>query len=71
MSLSRKEVDELKPLIDKAVSKFLGFGEPTLVTAALNCLTKGYDERKTQCEWSGYKSSFIPREARREGVRYT
>ena len=50
MSLSRKELDDLRPMVDRAVRKFLGFGEPTLVTAAINCIDKGYDARKTQCE---------------------
>ncbi|XP_060559234.1 U4/U6 small nuclear ribonucleoprotein Prp3-like isoform X1 [Ruditapes philippinarum] len=47
MSLSGREWDDLKSLLDKAVNKFLGFSEPSLVTAALNCIDKGYDERKT------------------------
>ena len=47
MALSRKEVEELKPIIDKTVIKFLGFSEPTLVTAAVSCLEKGYDKNKT------------------------
>jgi U4/U6 small nuclear ribonucleoprotein PRP3 len=47
MALSKKDVEELKPLIDRTVSKFLGFSEPTLVTAAVSCLEKGYDKRKT------------------------
>ena len=47
MSLSDREWDDLKLLLDKAVYKFLGFSEPSLVTAALNCIDKGYDEGKT------------------------
>jgi len=47
MALSRKEVEELKPIIDRTVVKFLGFSEPTLVTAAVSCLEKGYDKNKT------------------------
>ncbi len=47
MSLSRKELEDLKPMIDRTVHKFLGFSEATLSTAALNCLNKGYDRRKT------------------------
>ena len=47
MSLTRKDVEDLKPLIDNVVYKFLGFSEPTLVHAAVNCLDKGYDKRKT------------------------
>ena len=47
MSLTKKEVDDLKPLIDRVVQKVVGFSEPTLVTAAINCLDKGYNEKKT------------------------
>lgn len=37
----------MKPQIEKAVNKFLGFGEPAIVTTAVNCITSGYDKRKT------------------------
>ena len=49
--LSRKEIDEMKPQIERTVNKFLGFGEPAIVTTAVNCITSGYDKRKTagQC----------------------
>ncbi|GLH15173.1 U4/U6 small nuclear ribonucleoprotein Prp3 [Gryllus bimaculatus] len=45
--LSKKEFEEMKPYVDKTVQKFLGFSEPSLVTAALNCLNSGYDKKKT------------------------
>ncbi|XP_015600963.1 U4/U6 small nuclear ribonucleoprotein Prp3 [Cephus cinctus] len=45
--LTRKEIDEMKPQIEKAVHKFLGFGEPAIVTTAVNCISSGYDRRKT------------------------
>ncbi|XP_046396426.1 U4/U6 small nuclear ribonucleoprotein Prp3 [Ischnura elegans] len=45
--LSRKDIEEMKPSLDKTVQKFLGFNEPSLVTAAINCLVSGYDRRKT------------------------
>ncbi|XP_034945371.1 uncharacterized protein Prp3 [Chelonus insularis] len=45
--LTRKEIDEMKPEIEKAVHKFLGFGEPAIVTTAVNCIVSGYDKRKT------------------------
>lgn len=47
MALSRKEVEDMKGILDKTVQKFLGFSEPAVVTAALNCINKGYDKRKT------------------------
>ncbi|XP_041356451.1 U4/U6 small nuclear ribonucleoprotein Prp3-like [Gigantopelta aegis] len=46
MSLSRREIEDLKGLLDKTVQKFLGFSESTLVSAALNCIDRGYDKRK-------------------------
>lgn len=49
--LTRKEIDEMKPQIEKAVHKFLGFGEPAIVTTAVNCITSGYDKRKTAGLW--------------------
>ena len=48
MSLSRREMKDLKPEIDRIVEKVLGFGESTLATAALNCLDKGYDRNKAE-----------------------
>lgn len=47
MALSRRDLDDLRPIIDKTVQKFLGFSEPTLVVAAINCIDKGYDKKKT------------------------
>lgn len=47
MSLSRREWDEMKSQLDTTVHKFLGFSEPSLVTAALNCIDKGYERDKT------------------------
>lgn len=47
MTLTRKEAEELKPWVDRTVHKFLGFEEPTLVTAAVSCLSSGYDKAET------------------------
>ncbi|CAC5421957.1 PRPF3 [Mytilus coruscus] len=46
MSLSRREWDEMKAQLEGTVNKFLGFSEPSLVTAALNCIDKGYERDK-------------------------
>ena len=46
MSLSKRELDELKPWIEKTVKRVLGFSEPTVVTAALNCVGKCMDKKK-------------------------
>ncbi|XP_075463720.1 U4/U6 small nuclear ribonucleoprotein Prp3 isoform X2 [Ascaphus truei] len=47
MALSRRELDDLKPWVEKTVKGVLGFSEPTVVTAALNCVGKGMDKKKT------------------------
>ncbi|MGH0186527.1 UNVERIFIED_CONTAM: hypothetical protein FKN15_021571 [Acipenser sinensis] len=45
--LDERELDELKPWVEKTVKRVLGFSEPTVVTAALHCVGKGLDKRKT------------------------
>ncbi len=47
MSLPKREVDELRPWVERTVKKVLGFSEPTVVKAALHCVGKGLDKRKT------------------------
>lgn len=55
--LSRKEVDDLKPAIDKAVIKLLGDNDSSLVSTAIYCLNSGYDKRKTADKLSSYVDS--------------
>ncbi|XP_058801099.1 U4/U6 small nuclear ribonucleoprotein Prp3 [Phymastichus coffea] len=50
--LSRREVDELRPLIDRSISRFLGISEPSITSTALHCLEAGYDKRKTAAKLS-------------------
>ncbi|KAJ8383772.1 hypothetical protein AAFF_G00214590 [Aldrovandia affinis] len=47
MSLPRREVEELRPWVERTVNKVLGFPEPTVIKAALHCVGKGLDKRKT------------------------
>lgn len=47
LSITRKEVEDIKPYLEKTVSKFLGFREPSLVTTLMHCLSSGYDKYKT------------------------
>lgn len=47
LTISQKEVDDIKPYLEKTVSKFLGFREPSLVTTLMHCLSSGYDKYKT------------------------
>ncbi|KAM8826281.1 U4/U6 small nuclear ribonucleoprotein Prp3 [Synchiropus picturatus] len=47
MSLPKREAEDLRPWVERTVKKVLGFSEPAVVTAALHCVGKGYDKRKT------------------------
>lgn len=53
MSLSK---EELRPQVDKLVQRFLGLSEPSqsLISTAVRCLIKGYDQRKTIDKLSTY-----------------
>lgn len=55
--LSRKDIDELKPSIDKAVYKVVGSSDTALVSTAVHCLNSGYDKRKTTDKLSSYVDS--------------
>ncbi|XP_044259581.1 U4/U6 small nuclear ribonucleoprotein Prp3 [Tribolium madens] len=55
--LSRREVEDLKPSIDKAVYKLLGSSDSSLVSTAVHCLNSGYDRRKTTDKLSSYVDS--------------
>lgn len=55
--LSRREVDELKPSIDKAVYKLLGTNDSSVVNTAVHCLDSGYDKRKTSDKLGSYLDS--------------
>ncbi|KAA0702944.1 U4/U6 small nuclear ribonucleoprotein [Triplophysa tibetana] len=65
MSLPKREVDELRPWVERIVKKVLGFSEPTVVTAALHCVGKGLDKRKTTDQLRPFlddsASSFVER----------
>lgn len=55
--LSRKEVDELKPSIDKTIYKVLGNNDSSVSNTAIHCLNSGYDWRKTADKLSSYLDS--------------
>lgn len=57
MSLPKREVEELRPWVEGTVKKVLGFSEPTVVTAALHCVGKGLDKRKTIGNCINYSST--------------
>lgn len=51
---TKRDIEDLKPQIDKTVQKFLGFNEPALVSVAFRCLSKGCDYKKTKDKLSSY-----------------
>lgn len=55
LSISKKEVEDIKPYLEKTVSKFLGFREPSLVTTLMHCLSSGYDKFKTAGKYFYHK----------------
>ncbi|CAG9823250.1 unnamed protein product [Phaedon cochleariae] len=46
MSLSRRDVDELKPSLDKLVYKALGSSDSSVTRTAADCISSGYDRKK-------------------------
>lgn len=52
--LSRKDIDDLKPSIDRAVYKLLGTNDTSLVSAVEKCLYSGYDKRRTEDKIASY-----------------
>ena len=47
MGITRKEAEDLKPVISKAVNKILGFSDSAVVVAAINCLSNNLDKKST------------------------
>lgn len=52
--LSRRDIDDLKSAIDKLVYKIVGSSESSVLRTAADCLSKGYDRRKTTDKLSSY-----------------
>lgn len=55
--LSRRDLDELKSPIDKLVYKTLGTSDSSVVRTAVDCLSNGYDRRRTADKLSSYLDS--------------
>lgn len=55
--LSRKEIDELKPSIDRLVYKVLGESDSSVVNSIEKCLHSGYDKRKITDKIASYIDS--------------
>ena len=55
--LSRKDIDEIKPSVDKIVYKVLGSNDSSVVSTAIHCISSGYDKRKTVDKLSSYVDS--------------
>lgn len=49
MSFSRKDIEELKPAIERCAQKLLGSDNSAIVNLALTCLERGYDKKKASC----------------------
>ena len=47
MALSRREQEELQPLILETVTQRLGFPEKAVMKASLSCLTQNFDREQT------------------------
>lgn len=45
--MSKKDGMDLRWKVDDLIEKFLGFSEPVLAATALNCISNGYDKKKT------------------------
>lgn len=43
LALNPKDLDGFKPYVDKAIQRFVGLSEPTLVNAAISLLASGAD----------------------------
>jgi U4/U6 small nuclear ribonucleoprotein PRP3 len=43
LALTQKDLDELKPYVDKTVQRVVGSSEPAVVNAAISCLASGAD----------------------------
>lgn len=46
--LSRRDIDDLKPSIDKLVVKVLGNSDISVINTTVKCLLAGYDKHKTE-----------------------
>lgn len=46
MSLSKRDLEDLKPAVDETLRHVLGFSDSAVVTAALNCVAKGMSKSK-------------------------
>ncbi|KAJ8961458.1 hypothetical protein NQ318_014706 [Aromia moschata] len=55
--LSRRDIDDLKSSIDKLVYKTIGNNDSSVVRMAVDCLSSGYDKRKTADKLGSYLDS--------------
>ncbi|KAJ8983034.1 hypothetical protein NQ317_014331 [Molorchus minor] len=56
-SLSRRDIDDLKPSLDKLVHKIIGTGDSSVLRTTVDCLSSGYDRRKTADKLGSYLDS--------------
>ncbi|XP_066248608.1 U4/U6 small nuclear ribonucleoprotein Prp3 [Euwallacea similis] len=55
--LSRREIEDLKPNIEKAIYKTLGNGDTSVLRVAIDCLNNGYDRRRIADKLDSYVDS--------------
>ena len=58
--MSKRDLDELRPTVDDIVRKVLGFSEPSVTIAALNCVSKGMNKPKTIGKYVMHLTCHIP-----------
>ncbi|GIY28895.1 hypothetical protein CEXT_734111, partial [Caerostris extrusa] len=58
-SIMSHSKEELRPQVDKLVQRFMGFSEPSqsLISTAVRCLVKGYDQKEAVEKMSSYLDS--------------
>lgn len=47
MALSKRDLEELRPVVQSSVLKVLGINEPSVVIAAVNCIGQRMSKTKT------------------------
>ncbi|ENN82859.1 hypothetical protein HUJ04_010091 [Dendroctonus ponderosae] len=55
--LSRREIEDLKPSVERAVYKTLGNSDSSVLRVVIDCLTSGYDRRKIADKLDSYIDS--------------
>lgn len=60
MAISRRELEELKPWVEEAVKRRLGFNEKSVVNAALYCVSNNLDRNSSREKLSSLLDDLAP-----------